>query len=97
MSDIGVGDWVECVDASPMNVSNLPSNLVAGALYCVEKLSYVPRGYKNSGNPLIGLVGVRSPNWGAAQVKGCFGLWRFRPIRDDKRTVTRAALVKERA
>jgi hypothetical protein len=71
---IGKGDWVECVDASPMR--HIPTGLVAGCIYCVEGLTPARmEGNSSLGSGLL-LVGIRHPgNW-----RGDFAASRFRPI-----------------
>jgi hypothetical protein len=76
-ADIGPGDWVECVDASPVN--GLPVSLVVGARYQIERVhDYLP----HLGNAAsdwfdcaVDLVGVNGPAPDLA-----WGLFRFRPI-----------------
>lgn len=67
---IGPGDWVECVDASPMRF--FETGLTVGAVYLVEGCTY-PRDGLIAG---LLLRGVRHPG----NLLGDYNPRRFRPI-----------------
>lgn len=79
MSDIGPGDWVECVNVTPFRggFDDL-ARLMIGALYQVIVTDNI------DGVDAVLLVGVRSNHW-----SGTFGLDHFRPIRDDEQKIER--------
>ena len=76
MSDIGPGDWVECVDDSlpDGDWDDSPTPFMLGALYQIERLQVLP-----SGRPGCCVIGI----------EGCYRLARFRPIRDGQERITR--------
>lgn len=103
MSDIGPGDWVECVDNSPRLASQpagyslmraLDDYMLVGALYCVRRIWV-----DEEVGPLVELVGVstgRSPR-ALERFGDGFHLSRFRPIRDGQERITREALRRKPA
>lgn len=94
MSDIGVGDWVECVDSSPMSGTSIASCLVLGAFYVVERVGYVGVGFSNSGDASVWLVGFPAPS--SSFGDGAYAATRFRPIRDPQARIVRHATTKDR-
>lgn len=100
MSDIGTGDWVECVDDQPFTpcapgYRAVKPPLVFGALYCVESVGW-PMHWDGDVGEGIRLVGVPPP----LIPHSGYRIERFRPIRDDPKAVIREAKrdasVKER-
>lgn len=58
---IGPGDYVECMDASPLRPGGIPSQLISGKIYTVRGLDVVPGWYRNAGEPLVLLVETSPP------------------------------------
>lgn len=87
MSDIGPGDWVECVNAEPLFPKD-PRRLVKGALYQVTWVGVSRRGAM-VGQPIVRLAGVQL----FAERRG-FWLQRFVSIRDGQQRIDRKALRK---
>lgn len=76
MIDIGPGDTVECVDASPDRVSGRSVPLMEGALYVIEHLWHCE-------DQRDGFVGSSVDLVGVARMPGdlAYGVQRFSPIR----------------
>lgn len=84
MTDIGPEDWVECVDASLPRGWWCGQPPVLGAIYRVDRL-WVCRWNLY---PVVSLVGFPRFSMG---LEWGYGLFRFRPIRDEPKVVTREA------
>lgn len=76
--DIGKGDWVECIDASPCGVCGDPG-LVIKALYRVEEIGRIKDNFTG-----FECMGVRLFNFnhplGLSGTRGWLGAPRFRLI-----------------
>lgn len=90
--DIGVGDWVRCVDDSPDGWGR-PSGLIEGEVYRVLEvwpgLTHV--GPWGDGTPGAGvtLEGVPDPIIPDTGERMCFGIHRFTPLGGDRTQVAR--------
>jgi hypothetical protein len=84
MSDLGPGDWVECVDNGPRPTGLPAPELTVGSLYQVESLAELDIGIA------VYLVGRPNPRDGAfhagRQISG-YALARFRPIYRPKQSI----------
>lgn len=81
--DIGPGDWVECVDATPHPMARNAGFLVSGALYCITRIygSALNTDGSVSTGRFFGMRG--SPN------NACYEARRFRPIRDGQERISK--------
>lgn len=86
MSAIGVGDWIECIDASGANGGGLFDGgfLVERRVYQVAELSFV-----DGRVPSVRLVGQPALHSDSGR-KGSYALSRFRPIYRPKSSIIEA-------
>ena len=77
-ADIGVGDWVECVDATPFH--HTYPTLQLGALYCVREVAIDPSPRTPDRKNGVRLHGIYLPKRQKDQAERGWRLSRFRPI-----------------
>lgn len=77
MNDIGPGDLVICVDASPGYANGRPLPLVEGRLYTILSISTTELFRCKYGYPTVKIK----------EVDGQFSLRRFRPIPDSENKI----------